>query len=100
MRNIAIIGSGQAGLLCAHALRKASYDVTLYSDRTPEQWLKESRPTGLAGRFDSSLALERELSLDHWDAAAPKVEGVYMNFCPTPGEPLLSMKARLRRYGL
>ena len=51
MRNIAIIGSGQAGLLAAHGLIKAGYHVTLYSDRTADQWLNESRPTGTAARF-------------------------------------------------
>ena len=45
MRRIAIIGSGQAGLVCAHGLRKAGHSVTLYSDRTPEAWLSQSRPT-------------------------------------------------------
>ena len=30
MRNIAIIDSGQAGLLAAHGLIKAGYKVTLY----------------------------------------------------------------------
>src|SRR4029077_1910630 len=55
MRNIAIIGSGQAGLLAAHGLINAGYKVTLYSDRTADQWLNESRPTGTAARFDISV---------------------------------------------
>ena len=48
MRTIAIVGSGQAGLLAAHGLADAGYKVTLFSDRTAEQWLNESRPTGTA----------------------------------------------------
>src|SRR4051812_25577404 len=48
MRQIAIVGSGIAGLLTAHGLRRAGYGVTLFSDRTPEQWLHESKPTGTA----------------------------------------------------
>ena len=76
MRNIAIIGSGQAGLLAAHGLIDAGYKVTLFSDRTAEQWLNESRPTGTAARFHNSLEFERELGLDHWEKEAPKGEGV------------------------
>jgi predicted NAD/FAD-dependent oxidoreductase len=57
MRNIAIVGSGQAALLAAHGLVNAGYRVTLYSDRTAAQWLNESRPTGTAARFHVSLEI-------------------------------------------
>src|SRR6516164_10794404 len=78
MRNIAIVGSGQAGLLAAHGLINAGYKVTLYSDRTAEQWLNESRPTGTAARFDISLAYERELGLNHWEKDAPVISYLLM----------------------
>lgn len=100
MRTIAIIGSGQAGLLCAHGLRKAGHAVTLYSDRKPEAWLDASRPTGTAGRLDSSLRYERELGLDHWEAAAPKVGGAHMTLCPEIGNRLLTLTGRLEHHGL
>ena len=82
MRNIAIVGSGQAALLAAHGLVNAGYRVTLYSDRTAEQWLKESRPTGTAARFHISLEYERELGLNHWEKDAPKGEGVHSRSVP------------------
>jgi len=91
LRKIAIIGSGQAGLLCAHGLRKAGYAVTLYSDRTAEAWLSSSRPTGSAGRFEMALGYERELGLDHWDAVAPRPLGAHMTLCPVAGNRLLTM---------
>ncbi len=100
MRKIAIIGAGQTGLLCAHGLRKAGYAVTVFSDRTPEAFLTSSRPTGTAGRFESSLQYERELGLDHWEAAAPKVGGAHMTFCPSLGNRLLTMAGRLDKPGV
>ena len=74
MRNIAIIGSGQAGLLAAHGLINAGYRVTLYSDRTADQWLNKSRPTGTAARFHISLEYERELGLNYWEGTHPKAK--------------------------
>jgi 2-polyprenyl-6-methoxyphenol hydroxylase-like FAD-dependent oxidoreductase len=100
LRKIAIIGSGQAGLLCAHALRKAGYAVTLYSDRKPEAWLSESRPTGTAARLEMALAFERELGLDHWDSAAPGIHGLHATFCPQAGNRLLTLTGRPRKPGL
>lgn len=100
MRTIAIIGSGQTGLLAAHGLRKAGYSVTLYSDRKPEAWLSASRPTGTAGRLALSLAYERELGLDHWEAGAPKVGGAHLTFCPAMGNRLLTATGRLKEHGL
>ena len=100
MRNIAIIGSGQAGLLAAHGLVKAGYRVTLYSDRTAAQWLNESRPTGTAARFHISLEYERELGLNHWEKDAPKGEGVHLTFSPSKDNRLLTLAGRLKDYFL
>lgn len=45
-RRIAVVGSGIVGLVAAHGLRKQGHEVTLYSDRSPEDWLHRSSPTG------------------------------------------------------
>lgn len=100
MRNIAIVGSGQAGLLAAHGLINAGYGVTLYSDRTANQWLNDSRPTGTAARFDISLAYARELGLNHWEKDAPKGEGVHLTFSPSNDNRLLTLAGRLKNYFL
>jgi hypothetical protein len=110
MKQIAIVGAGQAGLLTAHALRRHGYEVTLFSDKTPEDFLNKSRPTGTAARFDMSLEWERELGLNHWDHLAPKGKGVHLTF--VPGElnnvlltllgrlshPFLAIDLRLQSY--
>jgi 2-polyprenyl-6-methoxyphenol hydroxylase-like FAD-dependent oxidoreductase len=97
MRRIAIIGSGQAGLLAAHALLKAGYEVTVYSDRTADQWLNESKPTGSATRFDMALQFEYELGLSSWENDAPWGEGGHLTLCPVPGNRMLTLTGRLRR---
>jgi hypothetical protein len=100
MKRIAVIGSGIAGLLTAHGLRRAGYEVTLFSDRTPDQWLHESTPTGTAGRFEMVLAWERELGLAHWEPAAPHGMGVHVTFCPAPGNRLITLTGRMKSHFL
>src|SRR5690242_12415367 len=94
MRSISIIGSGQAGVLAAHGLLRAGHDVTLYSDRSPEDWLERSRPTGTAVRFVRSLAYERALGLDHWHQVAPPMDGLKVTICSHPGKQVLTLHGR------
>jgi 2-polyprenyl-6-methoxyphenol hydroxylase-like FAD-dependent oxidoreductase len=97
-RRIAIVGSGQTGLLAAHGLMRAGHEVTLYSDRSASQWLHGSRPTGTAARFELALAYERELGVAYWESVAPKGRGVHLTFCPTRGNRLISMTSRTSSY--
>lgn len=98
MRRISIIGSGQAGLILAHALVRHTYEVTLYSDKTAEQWLHGSRPTGTAYLFDESLRIERKLGIDHWSDTMHRGQGMHVEM-PTPDGNLMSLVARTPRPG-
>lgn len=97
-RRIAIVGSGQTGLLAAHGLARAGHEVTLYSDRSASQWLHGSRPTGTAARFELALTYERELGLSHWEDVAPKGRGLHITYCPERGNRLVTMTGRAATY--
>jgi 2-polyprenyl-6-methoxyphenol hydroxylase-like FAD-dependent oxidoreductase len=94
MRKIAIVGTGQAGLLAAHGLLQAGYDVEVYSDRTPDEWLAHARPTGTAVRFARSLGYEHALGLARWHADAPKMDGLKVTICSGPARPFLTLPGR------
>ena len=85
MRKVSIIGSGTSSLFAAHALIRQDYDVTVYSDRTAEDWLHRSAPTGTAYLYGSTIALETELGIEHWYDDSYKAAGVHLDFQPTAG---------------
>jgi hypothetical protein len=99
MRRIAIIGSGQGGLQLGFGLLSHGYAVTLYSDRTPEQWLNNSRPNGTAFLFDQAMQNERDLGLNLWEESAPYGEGIHLTFLQEVGEISLTMSGPLDKPG-
>lgn len=75
MRKVAIIGGGQAGMPVAFGLLEKGYEVTLYTNRTPEQ-IRDGRVMSSQCMFANALDVERKLGINFWEAECPPVEGI------------------------
>lgn len=94
MRKIAIIGSGTSSLFLAHKLLQRDYIVTVFSDRTAQDWLTRAAPTGSAYLYESTIMLEREIGIDHWYDTAVRGQGVHLDFQATVGAERLEVLGR------
>jgi flavin-dependent dehydrogenase len=100
MAKVSVIGAGQAGMIFAYALLRKGYDVTVYSDRTPDQWLNHSTPTGTAFLYGEVIDIERELGMDYWSDDMFAGEGVHLDFKPQlAGDTRIEVAGRFKRKG-
>ncbi|MFB9995394.1 styrene monooxygenase/indole monooxygenase family protein [Deinococcus oregonensis] len=96
MRQIAIIGAGQAGLQLALGLQHHGYQVTLVADRTPEQ-VESGRVMSTQALFHDACETERQLGLNFWDGLCPPIEGIAFSV-PHPelaGQKAVAFEAQL-----
>lgn len=84
-----IIGAGQSGLQLGLGLLKHGYDVTLYSDRTPDQ-IYHGSVMSTQCMFDNALQTERDLGLNFWEESCPNIDGIMLRIAGPNGEPVLS----------
>ena len=98
MATITIIGGGQSGLQLGIGLRQNGHDVTVVSDRTPEQ-IHDGRVTSSQCMFATALDHERALGIDFWDDTCPPVEGIALAVPhpEIPGAKVIDWGARLDR---
>src|SRR5712691_8274940 len=75
MRKIVIVGAGQAGLQLALGLVQNGYEVTVVSNRAPDD-IREGRVMSSQCMFDTGLQHERDLGLDNWERECPPIEGI------------------------
>lgn len=98
MRRIAIVGGGQSGLQLALGLQQKGYEVTVVSNRTPEQ-IRKGRVTSSQFMFDASLQIERELGINFWEKECPITEGIAFAVPGPDGSRALFWETRLDRPG-
>ena len=98
MAKITIIGGGQSGLQLGIGLLQNGYEVTVVSDRTPEQ-IRDGRVTSSQCMFASALDHERALGIDFWDDTCPPVQGIGLSVPhpEIPGAKAIDWAARLDR---
>ena len=72
MREVLVVGAGQAGLQLALGLQARQYEVTVVSARTPEQ-VRGGRVMSTQALFGTAVATERAHGLALWDAEAPEL---------------------------
>ncbi len=98
MRKIAIVGGGQSGLQLAFGLLRQRYEVTVVSNRTPEQ-IRQGRVSSSQFMFDDSLQNERDLGINFWEEECPVTEGIAFSIPGPGGNRALFWEAKLDRFG-
>jgi hypothetical protein len=98
MRKVAIVGGGQSGLQLALGLLQNQYEVTVLSNRTPEQILS-GRVSSSQFMFHDSLQNERDLGINFWERECPITEGISFTIPGPDNTKALFWEAKLDGYG-
>jgi flavin-dependent dehydrogenase len=98
MRRIAIVGGGQSGLQLAFGLLQKNYEVTVISNRTPEQ-IRKGRVTSSQFMFQDSLQNERDLRINFWEKECPITEGIAFGVPGPDGGRALFWETKLDHPG-
>src|ERR1700730_16593434 len=98
MRKIAIVGGGQSGLQLALGLLQNQYEVTVVSNRTPEQVLS-GRVTSSQFMFHDSLQNERDLVINFWEEKCAITKGNTFTVPGPDNTKALFWEAKLDHYG-
>ncbi|WP_240134944.1 styrene monooxygenase/indole monooxygenase family protein [Streptomyces sp. MUM 178J] len=97
MRKILIVGAGQSGLQLALGLQAEGYEVTLMSNRTPDE-IRTGRVMSTQCMFHTALQHERDLGLNFWESQAPKTEGLGVSVAGPDGARPIDWLGRLDGY--
>jgi hypothetical protein len=98
VRTITIVGGGQSGLQLAIGLRQQGYEVTMVTDRTPDE-IRDGRVMSSQFMFHTALESERALGINFWEDDCPDTEGLGVTLAGPDGGRALSWAYRLDRPG-
>jgi 2-polyprenyl-6-methoxyphenol hydroxylase-like FAD-dependent oxidoreductase len=84
LSKILIVGAGQAGLQLALGLVQDGHDVTIVSNRTPED-IHDGKVMSSQFMFDAALQHERDLGINYWEEQCPDTEGISLAVPAPPG---------------
>jgi 2-polyprenyl-6-methoxyphenol hydroxylase-like FAD-dependent oxidoreductase len=73
MPDVAVVGAGVGGLHLSLLLQQREVPVTLYAERPADEMRGGPRLTNTAGHWVPTRERERELGVNHWDDAWPRV---------------------------
>jgi 2-polyprenyl-6-methoxyphenol hydroxylase-like FAD-dependent oxidoreductase len=97
MSNILIVGAGQAGLQLGFGLLEDGHEVTIVSNRTPDE-IRTGKVMSSQCMFDAALQHERDLGVNFWEAECPPVEGISLTVPAPEGGKAIEFASRLDRY--
>src|SRR4051812_24821811 len=98
MSRILIVGAGQAGLQLAFGLVQDGHEVTVVSNRTPDD-IRGGRVMSSQCMFDAALQKERDLGINDWEDECPPVEGISLTVpAPDGSGKAIDFASRLDRY--
>ena len=98
MRNITIVGAGQAGLQLGIGLLDKGYSVTAISNRTGEE-IANGKVLSSQSMYDMALSHERELGIAFWDEECPPIEGIHVQAGNAQAGTLLDFRSRMSANG-
>jgi hypothetical protein len=96
MSKFLIVGAGQAGLQLAFGLVQDGHEVTVVSNRAPDD-IRAGRVMSSQCMFDAALEHERELGVNFWEQECPDIEGISLAVPAQGGGKMIDWAARLER---
>jgi 2-polyprenyl-6-methoxyphenol hydroxylase-like FAD-dependent oxidoreductase len=89
-----IVGAGQAGLQLAFGLIRDGHEVSVVSNRTPDQ-IRTGKVMSSQCMFDAALQHERELEINFWEGECPYIDGISFTVPGPDGGKAIDFAARL-----
>ena len=99
MQRVAIVGGGQAGLPVAFGLLAKGYQVTVVTNRTPDD-VRKGKVMSSQCMFHPALEVERSLGINDWEEVCPPVQGIgfAVPHPEQPGQRVIDWSAPLDHY--